>query len=209
MGLRFASFLFSSKDVPGRWSCVLFLKGCNFRCKHCHNWRLVVGDEEEVSEEEVLYEISSNPFIDTLVLSGGEPTVYRAEELLEFIGKVREINPNLSVRIDTNGYRPEVVRALKDAVDGFAVDIKAPLSKPRLYSYTAGVEVDTALIEETVRLADGMPLTVYRTPRYSWLSEEEIREIEEFTASLSSPWSLNEFVEVPSCPFNTAEEGVP
>jgi len=202
MGLSFASFLFSSKDVPGRWSCVVFLKGCNFRCRHCHNWRLVVGDEEGIEEEKILYEISANPFVDTLVLSGGEPTLYRAEELGEFIGKVKSANPDISVRIDTNGYRPEVVEALKDAVDGFAVDLKAPLSRPELYSYTAGAEVDVERIAESVRLADGMPLTLFRTPKYPWLSERDIRDIEGFTSRLRSPWTLNEFVEVPSCPFN-------
>ena len=202
MGLSFASFLFSSKDVPGRWSCVVFLKRCNFRCRHCHNWRLVVGDEGEIEEEKILYEISENPFVDTLVLSGGEPTVYRAEELRVFIEKVKEANPSVCVRIDTNGYRPEVVGALKDVVDGFAVDLKAPPSRPELYSYTAGVEVDVDRIIESVRLADGMPLTLFRTPRYTWLSEQDIEDIGNFTARLKSPWTLNEFVEVPSCPFN-------
>jgi len=202
MGLSFASFLFSSKDVPGRWSCVLFLRGCNFRCKHCHNWRLVVGGEEEVREEEILYEISANPFVDTVVLSGGEPTVSNVKELARFVERIRELNPSLLIRVDTNGYRPEVIGDLKDLVDGFAIDLKAPLCNPELYSYTAGVTVDVNRIRESVYLADGMPLTIYRTPRYSWLSEEDVEKIAVFTSGLKSPWILNEFVEVPGCPFN-------
>ncbi len=204
MGLKFASFLYSSKDVPGSWSCVVFLKGCNFRCKHCHNWRIVIGeDKEEVQEQKILRELSSNPFIDTLVLSGGEPSIYKVHELKDFFTKVKEINPHLRIRVDTNGYAPDILRSIRDFIDGFAVDIKAPLSRKDLYSYTAGIDVDIQKIEESVRIAEGLPLTIYRTPHYPWLSEKDIEEIREFTSSLRSPWFLNEFVEVPSCPFNT------
>jgi anaerobic ribonucleoside-triphosphate reductase activating protein len=203
MGLKIGSFLTSSKEVPGRWSLVVFLKGCNFRCRHCYNWRLVTGEEKaEVKEEDVLYEVKHQPFLECVVISGGEPTVSPEKDLIDFICRVREERPDLKVRVDTNGSNPEVLSRLREVVDGFAVDIKSPFERPSLYSYTAGVEVDTEAVEESVRLADGMPLTIYRTPKYPWLEEGDIALIESFTRSLRSPWYLNEFFEVPDCPFN-------
>ncbi len=203
MGLRFVSYTLSSADAPGRWSLVTFLKGCNFRCKHCHNWMLVVGTpKEKILEREILYEISSNPVADTLVLSGGEPTVHNTDKLRDFILRVKSRAPHVKVRLDTNGYLPKVLERLRDVIDGFAVDIKAPLSKPDKYSFTAGRDIDTSRIRDSIHIADGLPLTIYRTPSYPWLSEEDIEEIRELTSNLKSPWFLNEFFEVPSCPFN-------
>ncbi|MDQ7038585.1 MAG: radical SAM protein [Aquificota bacterium] len=203
MGLSIGSYLISSKEVPGRWSLVVFLKGCNFRCRHCYNWRLITGEEKaKVKEEEVLYEVRNQPFLECVVLSGGEPTVSSLKDMIDFICRVKEIRPDIRVRVDTNGSEPEALRELKEVVDGFAVDIKSPLEKPDLYSYTAGVEVDTDAVEESIRIADGMPLTLYRTPRYPWLGEGDIVLIKTFTDRLRSPWHLNRFFEVPDCPFN-------
>ncbi len=203
MGLMFASYALSSKDVPGAWSFVAFLPGCNFRCRHCHNWRLVVGEKGYIFESEVLREVSRNPVIDVLVISGGEPTVHNPDKLRAFVERVKNRIPHLKVRVDTNGYNPKVMEKLLDLVDGFAVDIKAPFSKRELYEYTTGVrDLDLERIKESIKLADGLPLTLYRTPRYPWLSKEDLEEIRDFTSRLSSPWFLNEFVEVPLCPFN-------
>ena len=204
MGLRVSSHLISSKDVPGMWSLVLFMSGCNFRCRHCHNWKLVLGEEiETISKREVLYEVSNNPVIDAVVLSGGEPTVSNTDKLRSLILSIKDRNPEVKIRVDTNGYLPEVLKELRDVVNGFAIDIKAPLKDKKKYEFTAGREVDLSRIEESIHIADGMPLTIFRTPNYPWLTEEDISSIEDFTDSLSSPWFLNEFFEVPSCPFNT------
>lgn len=205
MGLTFVSYTLSSAEVPGRWSLVLFLPWCNFRCRHCHNWEIVVGKERaSIREGDVLWEISSNPVIDAVVISGGEPTIYNPRRLKAFVERIKKGRPDIKVRVDTNGYSPSVVKELREVVDGFAIDIKAPISNPKLYAYTAGLsDVDTRRIIESVRYADGMPLTTYRTPKYPWLSEKDIKEVRRFVGPLSSPWSLNEFVEVPSCPFGS------
>lgn len=206
MGLRFVSATISSRDAPGRWSLVVFLEGCNFRCRHCHNWRLVLRDKtsEEISKEEILQELSFNPVLDTLILSGGEPTVYDAEKLKAFVEEVKEKTPHIKVRVDTNGYNVKVIEKLVDVVDGFAIDIKSPLPRKDLYEYTVGVKgLDLGMIKESLRIAQGLPLTLCRTVRYPWLSEEDLEEIRSFTEDNQLPWEVNEFVEVPSCPFNT------
>lgn len=204
MGLSFVSYTISSKDVPGSWSLVVFLPGCNFRCRHCHNWKLATGEEKpSVFEREILSEVSSNPVIDTLVISGGEPTVHNTRKLIAFVERVKKRRPDIKVRIDTNGYNPSALRELKEVVDGFAVDVKSPFSKASLYEHTTGVMgLDLSRILRSMELADDMLMTIYRTPKYPWLSEGDLKEIEDFVGRFGSPWFLNEFVEVPSCPFN-------
>ncbi len=201
--MRIASLVLSSKEVPERWSIVIFLKGCNFRCRHCHNWRLVTFDEkEEVDLERVIFEVKNLLFVDTLVISGGEPLIYDVNEIGEFIESVKREKEDIKLRIDTNGYFPEKVRELKKLVNGFAIDIKAPPENKELYGYTVNTDVDTERIKESIFLADGMELTVFRTPKYPWLSDKDIESIKRFTEKLKSPWYLNDFFEIPDCPFN-------
>ena len=203
MGLTFLGFSYSSLDVPGVYSLILFLPKCNFRCRHCINWKVVLEKEEErIKEEEVLNEIKNNPVLECVVISGGEPTLHKVNDLVNFIEKVKEAKENVKVRIDTNGYNPDAVRELKKYVEGFAVDIKAPLEDKNSYSYVAKVKVDTERILESVELVDGMPLTIFRTVKYPWLSKEDLKKVENFTKKLKSKWFLNPFYEVPDCPFN-------
>ncbi len=203
MGLRIASFTISTLDIPGTWSLLVFLKGCNFRCKHCHNWKIVLDTSEtDVSEEDILFEVKNNPILEAIVISGGEPSIYSAEEITRLVERIREVKEDIKIRIDTNGYKPEFLENLRDKIDGFAVDIKAPLENRELYSYVAGREIDTARVKESLRIADGMELTLFRTPRYPWLEEEDLKSISRLTDSLSSPWQVNEFVHVHECPFN-------
>ncbi len=202
MGLRFASFLYSSREVPGSWSLVLFLRGCNFRCKHCHNWSLVLNCEENRFEEgRILEEVERNPFIDSVVLSGGEPSLRDPESVGCFIERMKE-KKRLKVRIDTNGSRPNFLKELRTVADGFAVDIKSPLDDPELYSYTCGVKVGTESVEESMRIAEGMELSLFRTVRYPWLGEGDLERIGGFVKRFRTRWQVNPFFSVPSCPFN-------
>jgi pyruvate formate lyase activating enzyme len=203
VGLRFASFLYSSREIEGRWSLVLFLQGCNFRCRHCHNWRLVLKlEEERFGEDRVLEEVSENPFVDSVVITGGEPSLQSSEKMGSFLEALRSANGSLKIRIDTNGSRPDFLKEMKGLTDGFAVDIKAPFEEREQYSYTAGVPVDTEAVRESVFLAMGMPLSEFRTVSYPWLGRESIGKIESFAQKHSLPWKLNPFLPVPSCPFN-------
>ena len=60
-------------DGPGL-RFVVFTQGCQFRCEGCHNpdtWDSNGGTE--VSCDEIIKEMLSNPLTDGLTLSGGEP----------------------------------------------------------------------------------------------------------------------------------------
>ncbi|MDP4206306.1 MAG: anaerobic ribonucleoside-triphosphate reductase activating protein, partial [Bacteroidota bacterium] len=109
-------------DYPGKIASIVFTKGCNFRCPYCHNPQLIENSDDELSPEIVLQYICKNKdLLDGVVITGGEPTLHRG--LKTFILKVREIG--LSVKLDTNGTHPEVLKDLMrdHLIDYIAMDI--------------------------------------------------------------------------------------
>ena len=72
--------------------------------------------------------------LEGVCVSGGEPTLY--PDIIPFLKKIKELG--YAVKLDTNGYRPSVIREAIDsgAVDYFAMDIK---NCPEKYAYTIGL----------------------------------------------------------------------
>ena len=140
-------------DWEGRVASLIFLPGCNFRCPMCHSPHLVgLGEDlETVPLESVLEHVTANRgWIDGLAITGGEPTLQPGIiELLELL-RGREV----PVKLDTNGSRPDVLEEIlqRGLVEAIAMDIKAP---PEKYDTVAGVHVDVAAIERSIRLLKG------------------------------------------------------
>ena len=135
-------------DFPGIMACTVFTGGCNFRCPFCHNASLVTHiDDETVSEEEIFELLDKRTSIlQGVCITGGEPTLQPG--LYEFIGKIKE--KGYKVKLDTNGYRPEVLKKLVEdnMVDYVAMDIKNSKEK---YGLTVGIkDFDITPIEESV-----------------------------------------------------------
>lgn len=143
---------FSLLDWPGRIASVIFLPGCNFRCPFCHNHALVLEPDslEDIPIKEVIRNCRERaPWIDGIVVSGGEPTIHPwLPDMLEILKE-----NDLCVKLDTNGSRPAVLmRLIKDGlVDHIAMDVKAPLDK-NCYSIMAGVPVDIEAIRGSIDL---------------------------------------------------------
>ncbi|MDO4845557.1 MAG: hypothetical protein Q3977_02995 [Oscillospiraceae bacterium] len=38
-------------DFPGRVACTVFFGGCDFRCPFCHNWELLDGACQPVTDD--------------------------------------------------------------------------------------------------------------------------------------------------------------
>lgn len=137
-------------DYPGFVAATLFTGGCNFRCPYCHNRDLVLKDQSLVplSEEEIFAFLQKRRNVLTGVcITGGEPTLY--PDLPEFISQIRELG--YLVKLDTNGYCPEVIRKLteKGLVDYIAMDIKNDLKK---YGETVGIQgIDAGRIMDSIR----------------------------------------------------------
>lgn len=141
-------------DYPGKVACTVFLGGCNFRCPFCQNTGLVLSPEREavVPMEEVLGVLRKRRgMLDGVCITGGEPTL--TSDLPEFIGRVREMG--YLVKLDTNGYRPDVLEKLLEngMLDYVAMDIKS--SRER-YAKVAGLPgLDLNRIQRSVELLMG------------------------------------------------------
>lgn len=138
-------------DYPGHIAATVFTGGCNFRCPYCHNKELVIHPETypTISEEEVITFLKSRVGkLQGVCITGGEATLQ--PDLEDFIKKIKEMG--FLVKLDTNGYRPEIVRKLLDAqcIDYVAMDIKNCKEK---YALTCGLpSMDTGRLEETVKM---------------------------------------------------------
>lgn len=135
-------------DYPGKVACTVFLSGCNFRCGFCHNSGLLgAGDEEFMTMDEFLAFLQKRTgLLDAVCVSGGEPTL--SKELPDLLRGIKDLG--FAVKLDTNGSRPEVLKALVTAglVDYVAMDVK---NGPTAYAATVGVINDMAAIEESLR----------------------------------------------------------
>jgi len=111
-------------DYPGRVACTVFLQGCNFRCPFCHNSGLLTGEtQEEIPMEAFLTFLSRRQgLLDAVCISGGEPTL--SPELPELVSRVKQMG--YLVKLDTNGSRPDVLKALaaENLLDYVAMDVK-------------------------------------------------------------------------------------
>lgn len=131
--MLFGGFLKNSFiDYPEKISCVVFTCGCNLKCPYCHNPDLIKCKPEAssvISEYSILSFLEHRKgLIDGVVITGGEPTLQ--SELAYFAKKVKLLG--YSVKMDTNGTRPDILANLieADLVDYVAMDIK---TLPGLY----------------------------------------------------------------------------
>lgn len=133
-------------DFPRRLSATVFTGGCNFCCPFCHNSELILPGDT-LPEEEILATLKKRRgMLEGVCITGGEPTLQK--DLGSFIEKLKEMD--YQVKLDTNGYRPDVLRDLceKKLVDYVAMDIKGPKQK---YAAIAGKEgLHLEWIEESI-----------------------------------------------------------
>ncbi len=137
-------------DFPGRVSCVCFVSGCNFRCPYCHNPDLVhpgAHSTRIIDNDFFAFLETRKGLLDGVVVSGGEPTL--EEHLPEFCERIKSMG--FSVKLDTNGSRPQVIRGLvgSGVLDYIAMDLKTgPEEYPILMNGRSGMEA----IRESVRI---------------------------------------------------------
>lgn len=159
-------------DYPGKVACTVFLPGCNFRCPFCHNAELFGDNVPELMDDAQLLSFleKRRGVLDAVCVSGGEPTLHPGlGDLLRSIKAMGYL-----VKLDTNGYRPAVLKQL--AADGLldyvAMDIK---NSPAKYAVTAGVSMpDLTALEESIRfLMTGDLEYEFRTTAVAQLHDEK------------------------------------
>ena len=171
-------------DYPGKVACTVFLGGCNFRCPFCHNGQLLDHQAETIMEpEELLGFLSKRKgILDGVCITGGEPTLQ--SDISQLLTQIKEMG--FCIKLDTNGYRPDILRDLVEAglVDYVAVDVK---NSPSRYGQTVGVpQLNLCKIEESLRfLISGQVDYELRTTVVEELhSEESVREMGQWIAAL-------------------------
>ena len=163
-------------DYPEKVAATIFVGGCNFCCPFCHNSDLVRGTYDEVLKSEEVWRFleKRRGVLEGVCITGGEPTLQ--QDLEEWIIKIKEMG--YLVKLDTNGYRPDVLKRLvhNKRVDYVAMDIK---NAPDRYGLACGKEIDINVIKESVSFLLSNPVDYeFRTTLVKELhSIEAIEEI--------------------------------
>ncbi len=181
-------------DFPGKFSCIVFVGNCNFRCPYCHNPSLVFDPE---SQPEVTREYFRDFLtrregrLDGVVISGGEPTLHAG--LPEFVNEVK--SRNFLVKMDTNGTNPEMIRQIHEAdtLDYIAIDYKAPAAR---YSLVTRNPAHIAAVHRTIRYAaeQGIPMEIRTTIHRDLLAPDDFATMRrELDALGAKRWYLQQF----------------
>jgi len=181
-------------DYPGRIAVVVFFPGCNFLCPFCQNPDLV--DLKRIKKNLFIKEKDFFDFLkkrkgllEGVCLTGGEPTIQ--PDLLSFIKEIKK--HDFLIKLDTNGYRPEVLEAIlkEGLIDFMAMDIKSSLEK---YPVAVGKGINLENISKSVDLIKNSKIDYeFRTtvvPRL--IDKEEINKIGQWLKN-SRAFALQQF----------------
>ncbi|MBQ0098951.1 MAG: anaerobic ribonucleoside-triphosphate reductase activating protein, partial [Firmicutes bacterium] len=137
-------------DYDGKVASTVFTSTCNFRCGFCHNGPLVLDADKlealDIEKDVISYLQKRKGIIEGVCITGGEPTLQK--DLPDFCERIK--NLGLSVKLDTNGTNPKMVKSLyqNGLIDYFAMDIK---NDKENYAEIIGLkQYDTKTIEETI-----------------------------------------------------------
>jgi len=137
-------------DYPSKLAATVFTIGCSFRCPFCHNPELVdlkLVHEEKSEQEFFKFLKKRKGKLEGVCITGGEPTIQ--SDIIDFIRKIKKLG--FTVKLDTNGTRPDVLKKILDAkiIDYVAMDIKHSQKK---YAEAAGRSVDIEKVKLSVNL---------------------------------------------------------
>lgn len=200
---------FSLVDYPGKIACVVFTAACNFRCPFCHNPHLVLDPESQprIRDPQIFHFLKSRVGkLDGIVISGGEPTLQK--ELVSFAKEVSDLG--FSIKLDTNGTHPEVLKKLhaEGCLHALGIDYKAPRDKYPLLTNVEDPEIADKVAESLVfALKNGIPLDVRTTVHKNLLSVEDLRRMRKELKELGiSDWTLQQFNPVDTIAENLPQE---
>ena len=170
-------------DFPKHLACTVFTGRCNLRCPFCHNADLVLCPESQpqIPEDTVISFLERRKdSLEGICITGGEPTLQ--SDLLPFLRRCKELG--YLTKLDTNGTRPDVIKAALDAnlLDYIAMDIK---NCPARYAETAGLtNVRFSAFKESVELIknSGLPYEFRTTVVKEFHTREDLLAIGEWLA---------------------------
>jgi pyruvate formate lyase activating enzyme len=182
-------------DYPNKIASVLFTPGCNLRCGFCHNWRIAVDPKPPFMQEAVALKILERrkKYVDAVVVTGGEPCMHK--ELPRFLAKLKE--RGFQIKLDTNGFYPEVLEECLAHVDYVALDVKTSLEKYKLL----GAKSTNGLLRTVEMLKMGKVAYEFRTTVVpEIISSEDVAKICELAKGVKTH-AFQQFV-----PYDTLEK---
>jgi len=182
-------------DWDGKITTVVFYDKCNFICPFCQNWELILHPKRfpVIAWPEIKKKLQKKEnWVDGLVLTGGEPLVYK-KEVFELCKNVKKLG--LDIKLDTNGAYPKILQKLIDEelIDYVAMDVKASLDKR--YYIAAGKKINIVNIKESINILMNNKIDYeFRTTCVPGIIDEPtIREIGK-TINGARKWALQAFV---------------
>ena len=145
----------STLDFPGKVSTVLFAGACNWSCAYCHN-KAMMGipslDTDLLIDSINKRRFSLGQDLNTIVISGGEPSVYGGK-MLSVIRRL--YNAGYELGIHTNGSNPRFIATVLPYISFIAMDIKTDPNKysnfksiSKMFGTTKSILKSIALVAE-------------------------------------------------------------
>ncbi|MCD6415877.1 MAG: AmmeMemoRadiSam system radical SAM enzyme [Planctomycetes bacterium] len=184
--------------LPGAQAYSIATPGCNFRCSFCQNWRISQTDIAQrfdsipyVSPEETV-SAAARSGAGSIAYTYTEPTIF-----MEYALDCAELARRRGIKnvFVTNGYQtPEAVEAMRGLIDAANVDLKAFTDEFYRRILKASLQPVLDTIANMHAAGIHLEITTLIVPTQND-SEEQLRGIAEFIASLSAdiPWHISRF----------------
>ncbi|MCD6123202.1 MAG: radical SAM protein [Spirochaetales bacterium] len=167
----FAHHKVSFVDYPKKISTLLFVSGCNLNCAYCHNASLKKRRLNKITERSVFEFITKRQnLIDAVVITGGEPSLYR-DEIRDFFIRLSAAFPTLLKKVDTNGTSPGFIKDISAYSDLISMDFKT-LFYEKYLNFPMDVILNS--IEE-LKKTENYEIRITMYPEY--ISPEDFPEI--------------------------------
>ncbi|MCG8511317.1 MAG: anaerobic ribonucleoside-triphosphate reductase activating protein [Rhodospirillales bacterium] len=164
----------SSCDWPGRLAATVFLIGCPWRCRYCHNARLLAANcPEALDWDDVLAFLARRRgLLDGVVFSGGEPTFQAA--LPAAMAAVRD--RGFAVGLHTSGGCPQTLDAVLPLTNWVGFDVKAPFGE---YAPITGIRASGRVARKSLEklIGSGCPYEVRTTVHPDLLDGEPLENL--------------------------------
>ncbi len=161
---------FTTLDYPDHLAAILWFAKCNMACSYCYNPNIVLEDGTISVQEALTFLKSRQGRLDSVVLSGGECTLY--PDLISLCESIKALG--YLIKIDTNGSHPLVLKELMDRalVDYIALDYKAPKSSFKSLTHYRHFEHFEESLERLLK--SNTPFEVRTTLHADLLSVDDI-----------------------------------
>ena len=194
--------------LPSTYAFSLGTQGCNFRCSWCQNHDLsqsikerakfnaeiainIIRKESHFLPPEDVVKLAKQYDASTIAYTYNEPTIW--SEYAKDIAVLARKEGLKNVFVSSGYESDEAIEYLKE-IDAFNIDLKA--FNDKTYREHIGGELDGVLqtIKKIKRKKKWIEITTLVIPKIND-SEEEIREIARFIASLDNeiPWHISRF----------------